>query len=441
MEEGRIIKRKRILFAFIMLFLLLPMIQQKFEIISLKSLKGSFSYVAYTDFSVPGWFDATFQSNQEEYLKERIGFRSFFVRINNQIDYSFSGKANANNVLVGKDDFLFSKPYISTYLGGDYVGDEFINDKLFKLKEIKDTLFKKNIDLIVVIAPGKGSFYPEYFPESFRAEIKSISNYEAYIEGFNINDVYCLDFNEWFKQLKDTSIYPLYPKNGIHWSAYGEYLAADSIIGYIEFLRDIKLPQLELKEIELSSRCRFSDQDIEDGMNLLFDIPDLEMAYPIFEIVEDENTVSPKVLTIADSFYWGMFGWGMSTDVFDHSKFWYYNKQIYPDNFKDSVYVDETTIISEVEKNEVIMLMSTDRNLFKFAFGFIDQVHRAYFGESDVVLSIKEKRILEIIKTIKSSPNWLKSIEERALLKNISLEEAIRKNAVYVLSKEDNIEN
>lgn len=428
---------KKLLFAFIMLFLFLPLIQNKLQFIELRKLKGSFTEIENPYISVHGWFEVEYQKQQEEYIKETLGFRNFFVRLNNQIDYSFFNKANAEDVLVGKDNYLFSRQYIITYLGRDFVGQDYIDNKLKKLRELKDTLRTKDIDIIVVIPPGKGGFYSEYIPDSFLPEIKSNSNYESYISGFDKNSINYLDFNQWFKEVKDTSQFPLYPKNGTHWSAYGEYLAADSIIQYISVLRSINLPTLALKNIEISDSCRYSDQDIENSMNLLFDIPDLEMAYPIFEIIEDETTVKPKVLTIADSFYWGMYNWGMSSDVYDESKFWYYNKQIYPDNLKDSAYVDEATIISEVEKNDVVVLMSTDRNLFKFAYGFIDQLHKAYFGESEVILSVKEKRIRHFIKSIRSSPNWMRSIEKKAIKENIAFDEAIRNNAEYMVWKEE----
>ena len=54
------------------------------------------------------------------------------------------------------------------------------------------------------------------------------------------------------------------------------------------------------------------DSDVEDAMNLPFEIKDLEMTYPQFSFVSDSTTFKPKVITVADSFYWGMYNMGFS---------------------------------------------------------------------------------------------------------------------------------
>ena len=74
-----------------------------------------------------------------------------------------------------------------------------------------------------------------------------------------------------------------------------------------------------------------------------------------------------------------MFNWGCSRDVFNNGQFWYYNQQIYPESFKNPTNVEDIDLLQEVEKNDVILLLSTDANLYKFAFGFIDQLHEIYF--------------------------------------------------------------
>ena len=39
--------------------------------------------------------------------------------------------------------------------------------KIDKLSELKDTFLKRGIDLIVLLAPGKASFFPEYLPDHY----------------------------------------------------------------------------------------------------------------------------------------------------------------------------------------------------------------------------------------------------------------------------------
>ncbi|MFC2097631.1 hypothetical protein ACFLSI_04780, partial [Bacteroidota bacterium] len=258
-----------------------------------------------------------------------------------------------------------------------------ITDKVQKLKMVQLALKNRNIDLLVVLAAGKGTFYSEFIPKKFSPKNKTISNYDVYLEELKKNMVNHIDFNQWFLEMKDTASYPLFPKCGIHWSVYGNVLAADSIIKYIQSLRKINMPEIRIEKIELPDSVRHPDDDIERGMNLLFNIPDLKMAYPSFKIIKDNNTVEPKVLTIADSYYWNMFNWGLSSNVFNHGQFWFYNKQIYPDSYEKPITVDELDFRKEIEKNDVILLMSTDALLDRFAYGFIESAFEAYYGDAN----------------------------------------------------------
>jgi len=177
--------------------------------------------------------------------------------------------------------------------------------------------------------------------------------------------------------MKACTPYPLYPKGGIHWSKYGEILAADSMIHKIEEISHLDLPDLVIEGFEKSSINKDGDYDIGEGMNLLFNTPTYEMAYPKFHIEHMEKN-KHKVLFVADSYYWGMFNNGFSRDLFGQSQFWFYNNEIYPDSYEKRALVENIDIQKEVEKNDCIVLMSTDANLYKFAFGFIDKLYDAY---------------------------------------------------------------
>ena len=138
------------------------------------------------------------------------------------------------------------------------------------------------------------------------------------------------------------------------------------------------MPKIEIKQIELSYKMRDTDDDLEKNLNLIFNIDDVEMAYPIFRIKTDKNTVKPKVLTIADSFYWGMFNWGIGHQVFNDSSFWFYNKTAFYNFGKPAIEVAKLDFKKEIEQNDVIISMATDANLPDFPFGFIDSLITAY---------------------------------------------------------------
>lgn len=432
---------KKGLYTCIIGLLFLPMWQQKTSFFELEALNGSFDLVEDPEFSNDAWLEGTYQEQKQAYINQQIGFRSLFVRIYNQWHFNFYNQAKANGVIVGKDDYLYEENYIKGYLGRDFIGEEAIVQKVEKLKRINNKLQEKGIKLIVLLAPGKGSFYPEYIPDSYDPKRKTTTNYEVYKREITKSGVKLLDFSAWFRSMKSSSHYPLFPKTGIHWSKYGEVLAADSILKYVASIqKDKTVPRLKIDGVKSSKVMVDSDDDIEKGMNLYFPIEDLEMGYADWSLEKTDSSQQVRMMTVADSYFWGMYNFGFSRDAFRNGQFWYYNEQIYPNTFVSPLNVSDIDIVKEVEKNNVVLLLATDANLYKFAFGFIDQLYDGYFksGKGSEQKSIdKEQRIRAYIHSIKETPHWLNQIKAQAKKENISLDEALRKNAEYMLWQED----
>lgn len=367
------------LFVVIVALLFLPMIQHKYQLVEIKPLNGSYTTIEKPKISYSNWFEGKYQTDIQNHLDQQVGFRNFLVRTYNQIHYSVFNQARANNVTVGKENYLYDVSYINAYLGRDFVGEQEVLDKVTKLQKISDTLRSLNIDLMVVFAPGKGSFYPEFIPDRFEPNRKTRTNHQAYAEAFHRSDIHFLDLNKWFTSQKATSKYPLFPKTGIHWSLYGEILAFDSMAKYVGAIRDVQLPKMKIGNFETPDTVRGTDDDVEKGMNLLFDIADLKMGYPALSFVEQDTDTKLKIITVADSYYWGMFGQGISGRIFKDEQFWYYNKEIHSSSLPQSMLVEEINIRQEVEKRDLIVLLFTDSNLPNFAYGFIDQLYNLYF--------------------------------------------------------------
>ena len=364
---------------FILLILLvLPLIQQYFSVVKVDALSGAYEPKKEAKFSISNYLNEVYQPLKEDHFNENFGFRNYFVTINNQFQYSAFKNTKSTGTIIGENGFLFQENYIKAYYGTDFLGETKIKEQVLKIKKAQDLLKAKNIDLIIVFAPGKASFYPEYIPDSFHQTKKRNTNYSSFSKEFLENNINFIDFQSWFLQLKKTSKYPLFPKNGIHWSKYGELLAADSMIHYIGNKREIQMPQIKIERLEISNKMRDTDDDLEKNLNLIFNIEDLEMAYPLFDIKTDKNTFKPKVLTIADSFYWGMFNWGIGHRVFKDSQFWFYNNTAFYNFGTPAVEISKLDFKKEIEQNDAIILMATDANLPDFPFGFIDNLIKAY---------------------------------------------------------------
>lgn len=363
------------LFIFLLTLMFLPLLQSQTEIVYLEPLVGAIDEPKKDTLNNENWFSGKYQESIEKYFNESFGFRNTCIRINNQISFEIDKKANANGVIIGKDNYLYEYNYIKAYYGSDYIGYDSINARMQKLKYIHDTLKALHKNLILVFAAGKGSFYPEYIPDNLKTE-KGVTNYETYSDLAHKLTITNIDFNKYFLKNKSTSKYPLYPQYGIHWSNYGMCLAADSIIHHIEKLRKIDVPDIYWNTIDFDLP-RIGDYDVADGMNLFFKLKSFEMAYPQIQFESDSGKTKPSVLVVSDSFYWGLFNFGIS-NAFSNSHFWFYNNTIYPDSYTSTITTEQINLKEEIAKHDVIIIMATEATLPNLGWGFIENTYEAF---------------------------------------------------------------
>ncbi len=371
--EKRALKTRKILLLILLALLTLPAIQYFLAPFNLTPLKGAITPPEKQDFTLTGWFSGDFQEQQEKYLNESFGFRSLFVRINNQLTFNIFKKAKAKGVVIGKKGFLFEEHYIDAYYGSDFIGVDSTEHRMTRLKYIQNRLSKLHKTLLIVFSPGKASFYPEYIPDNLKT-IKRTTNYEEHLKLAKKFGINYIDFNKYFIDHKYNARYPLYPKHGIHWSYYGSSIAADSIVKYIERKRNIDMPDISWKKVKMAE-AKESDYDIGDGMNLLFRMKGEKLAYPVLQFESGEGKTKPSLLVISDSFYWGMYSFGI-TRVFGKNHFWYYNKNVYPDCTKKPLETSQLNLKDEIMKHDVIMIMSTETTLKTMGWGFIENAYQ-----------------------------------------------------------------
>lgn len=377
--KAKIIHIAKYLMFFGILFVIsIPALQHYYEFKEEQPLNGAITVDEYTPYSWKTWLSGEYQESTEKYINSNFGFRSDFIRINNQRHYWLYRRAKANGVVVGEESYLYENNYIKAYYGTDWIGQKAIDEKTRKLKFIQQKLKESGTDLYVLFAPGKGSYCSEFIPNVHLKKKRAHTNYSSYKGAFKKSGVNYIDFRSWFLDMKKDTPYPLFGKAGIHWSKYGEFLVADSLIQKIGEIRNAPVPDLILDKVQVEELNQLGDYDIGKGMNLLFDLPTFPMAYPHFHFEQDTSIIQQKVLFVADSYYWGMFNYGFSRDMFGDGRFWYYNKAIYPDSYEKPITVQEIDIKTKAEENDVIIILSTDANLYKFAFGFIDELYQAY---------------------------------------------------------------
>lgn len=425
-------KLKHILFVLLVAGMLLPAIQKAFQLLKENPLHGDFVLAEKPTLAKAGWFSGSFQTQFDSYLEQHIGFRPFLVRLNNQLDFSLFRKANAEGVVIGKADFLYEYDYIRAYTGKDFVGEKIINEKMTRLKflqvYLKDSL---DIDLVLVFEPGKASFYPEFIPDRFLAEAKPETNYAKLLKTAKEINVNFLDLNQYFLNLKSKAKYPLFPKYGTHWSVYGMSFAADTMLKTIEQLRNIELLEVKHDSLFVSLVPLKTDNDVEKPMNLLISLPPSELAYPIFTFEEDTTITKPEVLVVADSYYWNIFNARIPKHVFANEAFWYFNAKVYPDSYEKPLFVRNLKLQKEVEKQHVVFLMVTERFMYKFDWGFIDDIYQLYTPQG------LQSPVYDQLSHLLKDETLFASLLNKSAKNNISLEELLWAEAKYQFRRDD----
>ncbi len=116
---------KHSLFVLLMLMMILPFIQQTFDVPKIRSLKGAFVVPQKPKWFFHNFLESSYQDSLNTYLEHHIGYRPHLVRLNNQLQYSLFDTVNAQGgVIIGKEGYLFELNYIKAMYGLDYVGDE-----------------------------------------------------------------------------------------------------------------------------------------------------------------------------------------------------------------------------------------------------------------------------------------------------------------------------
>jgi hypothetical protein len=374
-------KAKRNLMIFWMVILFVPFIQWSLHLFKGGELKGGVVIAPDVEFSLAGWINGDYQREKEKYFNDQFGFRNDFVRLHNQIGYSLFKKMNANGVVVGKDSYLFEKPYIECLFGENYVGDSIIIDRVRKLKMLRDTFNRMGKHLVVVLAPNKARFFPQMIPNDLRTK-QTTTNYDQYVKYFAENQVPILDCNAYFLHISDTSRYDLFPKYGTHWSMYGGSLIRDSLVNIIEDVSGKPLPKFA-KTIRLSDYPEYTDADIGDGLNLIQKLQGGPYAYASYQQIDSSKKSSVKIISISDSFYWTMVYLDFP-NMFQNNQFWYYFSEIWPERKRpdgQKMTIPDINLQDEINNNDLFIIMVSEVNLGYIGFSFTDQAYQLYFGK------------------------------------------------------------
>ncbi len=356
-----------------MVFFILPGLQMFTEISNEKPLNGVYVEQELPELNIEQWLGFSFQQKMDKYLDQNFGFRPFFIRLFNQVDYTVFNRIHGHGIVKGKQNYLYEAWYITAYCRASISGAEKIKQTINKLSGIRDYLKQFNTKISVVLAPGKGHYYPEFIPNRYKKS-DGKTDYDLYRDMLGESDISFFDVNDWFLQMKDTVSYPLFSQTGTHWSEFGAILVNDSILYYIEDLMDISVAHFQWKDTEISNEPRKADNDLEKPLNLFAELSNMTLAYPVVDQdASPPDDPKPSAIVISDSFFWHLFD-GPFAWSFNEIKYWYYFNSIFPDSYTEKTTTKDIDIMDQLKNADLVILLISPSNLPNFGFGFVEKV-------------------------------------------------------------------
>ncbi len=389
------------------------------------------------EFEGSSWFNGRYQDKLEAYLKgdSKLGKELTAKKV--QWEFDVYDKMTFEDYLKGNKGHFVGEGCIKTYLGKNYLGDSTINEQLRKAKVLQDSLKARNIDLILVYIPNKESFMPEIIPAEYLKYKRTTNNYDAYIKRSQELGIDHMDFYPVLKAMKQKfPYYPLFPQYGTHMSYFAESQAVNVVINYIERLKGVEMLHLQTGNITYPSEPKVRDGDAL-GKTGLKDVPPSEpLAYPEIVGYTGSPAARPvKVLGIGDSYYRLFQYMGAMQYAFNNGEYWYYNNTVNPAR-PDRKEVWELDLRSEIEKNEVVLLLYCGNNLPNFGNGFIEDAYLLYTDPKAYNAKVAQERpVKEQKKIIHGDPELLEEVTVNAKERNISLDSAITLMALENLGR------
>ena len=389
------------------------------------------------------YLDGSYQEYLANLARQKTGFREFFSRCHNQIAYSCFGKIANKNVVKGLHHEFYLKGCLDDVTGKllakQYGTVE--NAKVDAQKNVEETLTlidslrQHGTQFLFVFCPTKTVVYPEYLPEAIKDSVLDFSLAEYYIELFKENDIPHIDFYNYFKTLKDTFPFPLYTRTGSHWSEATIPFVADSILRKLEAETGYHFPAIEVDNPNLTRDYSDQDGELETHIDLLLPLCKPKASRPVCTLRDTLGKDRPNLLVVGDGYFTPLQG-SCFVDAFKRWDFWLYNQTSISSrpelNWK---YLNQLQNTAETLKQaDIVIALYTSNYLLNFMSGFTQSALQLY--ESGGVQ--EQEAIQSIMESIKNDPQWYGSIQQQAKERGISVEENLRRNAVYVYQTQKN---
>ena len=218
-------------------------------------------------------------STFESYYNDRIPFRNQLIAINNYLNYFLFHSTTGDQVLIGKDGWLFIEDVTQGNQLANYTGTDLLSEE--ELKQVADNLTAnaefiegKGMEFVIFVSPNKSRVYSEYMPDYLGspAEEYQLKQMIEYLEAnTDLKIVYDYDaIMDTKEALSDRNI-PVYHKVDTHWNYVGAYAGAKSLLEALgkemPDIKDLTLTEIPNTEADLGGMLHMKDYFLNTEVN------------------------------------------------------------------------------------------------------------------------------------------------------------------------------
>lgn len=370
------IKFDLVLFAILMVFLFMPIVQEWTDFIPVKLLKGAFEPTPKPELTFENYCSNTYQAQIEKYVSENFGFREPVIRLYNQYVWSAFNKTYCHFIVPGKEGYLYYDLAVNEHYGTELLkhynsNEEAMKDadaELRQMNKLRHVLKDYGIEFVAFIAPDKPEVYPEYLPRR-DADTSTIHMTEYYSRRMEEMGFPFINMTDWFVSMRDTVSFPLFPKTDSHWR-YSAVYGYDSLFRFINTLDgEAKFPNIHIgPPIAYESDEMEGD---EETLNLIFRIRGDKTKYKS-DIIVDDDTIhrKPKVLFVGDSFIWSMSQFMPARQILADKEIWFYNNTAFVGFENSSMSVKDIDRLSHILNADYVVFYSAGHQWWEATYGF-----------------------------------------------------------------------
>lgn len=161
----------------------------------------------------------------ENYVSDRLGFRSYMINAYNTINKKLFGVSTNPELILGKDRKNYLPKSYSVIDYGEY------HEKLANaIKDIQDYCEERNVKFYYVIEPSKMSIYSNLLPDGINYDISGL---EEYINACKLKEINIIDNYEYLNSIKnDENIYNE-TYDTFHWNDLGAFYGINNVLNAI----------------------------------------------------------------------------------------------------------------------------------------------------------------------------------------------------------------